>query len=147
MNTSTIYTLNDLIQKNLDAEHGYLNAAANVNDPILRNFFHAARENRQRFAKELSARVIELGGQPTQTTSFVADAHRTWMDLRAAFSSHNEDVVLRECIRGEEATVHDYKEALEGDSLDEKSRTMVARQFEQVLARFDEIRRMERITA
>lgn len=38
--------------------------------------------------------------------------HRNWMNLKSTFKSNNEDAILEEAIRGEEASLEEYNELI-----------------------------------
>jgi uncharacterized protein (TIGR02284 family) len=52
-NQSQIEVLNDLVVKNRDAQHGYKEAAENVESPHLKQIFHQCAEQRDQFGNLL----------------------------------------------------------------------------------------------
>lgn len=105
--------LNELLEKNYDAEKGYLEAAKRVNDPNLQRFFKTYAEQRYRFGHDIkgllkvSNQFISKGG------SAVGALHRAWLDTKSFFSTSTDEAIIQECIRGEEYAIEEYKEALE----------------------------------
>ena len=104
--------LNELLIKNYDAEKGYLNAAENVDSPTLKIFFKRRATERSEFAKELRTEILQYGEEPKDSGSFKGTVHRNWMTLKSLFSSNDEEAILEEAIRGEEASLEDYDEIL-----------------------------------
>ena len=100
--------LNELLIKNYDAEKGYLNAIENVESDRLKMFFKRRASERSTFAKELRTEILQYGQIPTDSGSFKGTMHRNWMSLKATFSSNNEEAILEEAIRGEEASLEEY---------------------------------------
>ena len=105
-------TLNDLLEKNYDAEKGYKKAAENAKDPALKNFFNRKAQTRYNFGKEIKSELQRFGVDPDKGGSVTGAAHRTWMDVKAFFSSDNDESMLEAAITGEKASLEDYQEAL-----------------------------------
>ena len=100
--------LNELLVKNYDAEKGYLNAVDNVENERLKMFFKRRASERSAFAKELRTEILRYGEIPEDSGSFKGAMHRNWMSLKSTFSSNNEDAILEEAIRSEEASLKEY---------------------------------------
>ena len=100
--------LNELLIKNYDAEKGYLNAVDNVENERLKMFFKRRASERSTFAKELRTEILRYGEIPEDSGSFKGTMHRNWMSLKSTFSPNNEDAILEEAIRGEEASLKEY---------------------------------------
>ena len=140
-----IYALNDLLQKNYDADKGYMEAADNVKDSILIALFKNFAKQRQEFATEIKGRILELDREPAEDGSFSAYIHRTWMNIRKFFSEENRDLMIDECIRGEKTLLDDYEEALELTDIDvnQKTRTLLNKQkseIERSINRLEELK-------
>lgn len=104
--------LNELLVKNYDAEKGYLNAIENVESDRLKMFFKRRASERSEFAKELRTEILRYGEIPENSGSFKGAVHRNWMSLKSTFSSNNEEAVLEEAIRGEEASLEVYNDLI-----------------------------------
>ncbi len=104
--------LNELLVKNYDAEKGYHNAIENVESDRLKMFFKRRATERQEFAKDLKKEILQYGEEPKNDGSFKGTVHRNWMSLKSTFSSNNEESILEEAIRGEEASLEDYNDLL-----------------------------------
>ena len=104
--------LNELLVKNYDAEKGYLNAIENVESDRLKMFFKRRASERSEFAKELRTEILRYGEIPEDSGSFKGAVHRNWMSLKSTFSSNNEEAVLEEAIRGEEASLEVYNDLI-----------------------------------
>jgi uncharacterized protein (TIGR02284 family) len=100
--------LNQLLIKNYDAEKGYLNAIDNVEGDRLKMFFKRRATERSEFAKELRTEILRYGEIPEDSGSFKGIVHRNWMSLKSTFSTNNEEAILEEAIRGEEASLEEY---------------------------------------
>jgi uncharacterized protein (TIGR02284 family) len=104
--------LNNLLEKNYDAEAGYKMAKDKVKSPRLQNFFDQQQQNRYNFGHELKEEIRNYGKSPDKGTSFTADAHRAWINVKAAVSGDQEEAVLEEAIRGEKAAIEEYNEVI-----------------------------------
>ncbi|MBR9913351.1 MAG: PA2169 family four-helix-bundle protein [Algicola sp.] len=104
--------LNELLIKNYDAEKGYLNAIDHVESDKLKMFFKRRASERSQFAKELRTEILQYGEAPEDSGSFKATMHRNWMSLKSMFSSNNEEAIIEETIKGEEASLEEYNELL-----------------------------------
>ncbi|WGD35516.1 PA2169 family four-helix-bundle protein [Olleya sp. YS] len=109
--------LNELLIKNYDAEKGYLNAVDNVDNDRLKMFFKRRASERSEFAKELRTEILQYGQIPEDSGSFKGAMHRNWMTLKSTFSSNNEEAILEEAIRGEEASLETYDELMKENDL------------------------------
>ncbi|QVY67433.1 PA2169 family four-helix-bundle protein [Polaribacter sp. Q13] len=108
--------LNELLEKNYDAEKGYLNAAENVDNPKLKIFFKKRASERSQFAKELRTEILSYGQIPEDNGTLKGAAHRNWMTLKSLFSSNDEEAILEETIRGERTSLEEYTEILDKDN-------------------------------
>lgn len=111
-----IENLNDLIQKNLDAEKGYQKAAENIDNGALKIFFENRSRERGHFAQSLQSEMASYPQETETENSFASKAHRAWMDVKVFFSGNNEEAMLEEAIRGEEAALSEYEEVLRENS-------------------------------
>lgn len=120
--------LNELLVKNYDAEKGYLNAIDNVDNKNLKMFFKRRASERSEFAKDLRTEILRYGEIPENEGSFKGTMHRNWTTLKATFSSNNEEAVLEEAIRGEEASLKEYDEILADNTLPPTIDSLLTRQ-------------------
>lgn len=120
--------LNLLLTRNYDAEKGFTEAAQKIRNPVLKDFFQGSARQRYDFGHSLKDEIEKLGGEPETGSSFKADLHRGWINLREVISSNNAAVILEECERGEEAALKDYRKVLQQQELTPSSRQLVERQ-------------------
>ncbi|WKN33220.1 PA2169 family four-helix-bundle protein [Porifericola rhodea] len=140
-----ISILNELLEKNYDAEKGYRSAAENVKQHSrLSNFLLQNADIRQGFAIDLADEILELGGKPISDTSLMSDLHRAWINFTANVSAKNdEDAVLRECVKGEEAALKDYNKALKSKSLGDSTTTLLEDHRKQIILAINELESLE----
>ncbi|WP_166385864.1 MULTISPECIES: ferritin-like domain-containing protein [unclassified Polaribacter] len=126
--------LNELLEKNYDAEKGYLNAAENVESAKLKIFFKNRASERSLFAKDIRTEILLHGQIPEENGSFKGTMHRNWMTLKSLFSSNDEEAILEEALRGERANLDEYKEILLEDVFAPSTKKMLEEQQQKIQA-------------
>jgi uncharacterized protein (TIGR02284 family) len=113
----TIETLNDLIQINNDRITGYEQAIKELEDEdedliiLFENMIDESRKARLALGEEVQV----LGGTMDSDTTYSGKIYRAWVDVKAVFTGHNRDTVLKNCNNGEDAAQKAYKAALDTD--------------------------------
>lgn len=136
-----ISTLNDLIEVSKDGEEGFQTCAEDADDPKLKSYFVDLAHECKEGADELQNMVLSLGGDPETSSSLSGTLHRRWIDIKTAFTSHDDVAVLNECERGEDIALDAYHEALEED-LPSDVRMVVERQLAGVQRNHDQIKQL-----
>jgi uncharacterized protein (TIGR02284 family) len=139
--TDTAMLLNDLIATSHDGEMGYAKAAKNVDDPRLKSVFVEGAMRCREGARELEARVRDMGLKPTDGGSFVGAVHRGWMGLRTRATDHDPRTILQECERGEDFAKARYEMALQED-LPPDLRDVIEEQYAGVLQNYIRVREL-----
>ncbi|MGH8807043.1 MAG: PA2169 family four-helix-bundle protein [Noviherbaspirillum sp.] len=134
-----ILTLNDLIETSTDGEEGFRACAEKANDPQLKTFFSSRAQACAAAAIELQDLVPLYGGDPKTRGGLGVALHRRWVDIKLLITGKNDSAVLKECERGEEVAVADYRRALE-KNLPEEVRLVVERQYQGVLRNQGQVR-------
>jgi len=139
---ATAELLNDLIQINNDRIEGYERALKDLRDADtdLKSLFTSLVGDSHRYKLELGTEVEVLGKDMESGTTTSGKIHRAWLDVKAAFTSHNAHDILEECEFGEDAILKAYKEALEEEHLPAYLRQMITRQQGELLDAHDEIK-------
>lgn len=115
---STENKFNDLLEKAYDAEKGFEKASENVESTRLKSFFNQKAIERRNFIQELRAELVANGLEITENDGSIAGTlHRAWMDVKALFSTDNEESMLEEVRNGEKAALEDYDDILEDENL------------------------------
>ena len=107
--------LNELLEKTYDAKEGFTLAAEKVDNPSIKSFLESKADQRRNFASELRQEIMQYGELPEEDGSFAANAHRTWMNIKTALSSNNEERILEEVQFGEKASLDEYNDILNDD--------------------------------
>jgi uncharacterized protein (TIGR02284 family) len=117
-NSNLVEVLNDLIRINNDRTEGYEKAADNARDidVDLRAIFNRMGNESREYARELTAEVGKLGGEPATGTTASGKIYRAWMDVKATFTGKDRTSVLAACEFGEDAAQRAYETALKSDA-------------------------------
>ncbi|HKT77448.1 MAG TPA: PA2169 family four-helix-bundle protein [Sphingobium sp.] len=134
---SSISLLNSLIKTTLDSMKGFKDAAEDAENTRYASLFADFARERSEVATALQAEVRRLGGNPEDDSSFLAAAHRSFMDLKQAFTGKDDKAIIQEVERGEDYIKGKYEEALQDADLDPSSRSVVERAFQSVKAGHD----------
>ena len=135
--------LNDLIEKNFDAEKGFKKASDHTDHPALKVYFNKKSIQRNQFLNALRFQVKTLGASPETSGSFKGNLHHSWMDVKALFTSENDEAMLEEAIRGEKACLEEYNEILKNDQLPNKIRQTIEDQKNQIETGLNTIYKLE----
>ena len=135
--------LNDLLEKNYDAEKGFKEAADDVKNEKLKAFFREKAQQRYDFGHELKAEISNFGGTPDKGTSVKGDIHRAWMDLKSALTSDKEEEVLEEAIRGEKAALEEYNEAINEKELPPSTANLLIKHRNAIERTLQEVKGLE----
>ncbi|SHJ11042.1 ferritin-like domain-containing protein [Aquimarina spongiae] len=135
--------LNDLLEKTYDAEKGFKKAADNVKHSGLKNYFNQKAQERHDFGYALKAEIKSFGQPVDNGGSITGTMHRAWMDVKSVLSKDNEESMLEEAIRGEEATVEEYNDVLSETTLPPSTQTILTQQKNKIMNGLSSIRRLE----
>lgn len=135
--------LNNLLEKTYDAEKGYKKAAENTDNSNLKTFFQRKAQERYDFGHELKTEIKAFGQEVDKGGSVTGAAHRAWMDVKAFFSADDAESMLEEAIRGEKASLEEYKEVLKETSLPTSTSTVLNGQAQKIAAGLSTIKRLE----
>ncbi|MEO2063269.1 MAG: PA2169 family four-helix-bundle protein [Christiangramia sp.] len=136
--------LNELLEKNYDAEKGYKLAAQKVKNERLKAFFTERAQERYDFGHELKSEIRNFGENPDKGSSLAGDAHRSWMNLKASLSNDKDEAVLEETVRGEKAAVEEYEDILKDSNIPASTGNILMKQKNAIVASLNEVKTLER---
>ena len=113
-----VHCLQELLEKNYDAEKGFKKALKDSDSHNLKEFLKMQAVQRNRFATELDKELRSLNEEPKDNGSATGSLHRAWIDIKTAFTGKDDEAILEECIRGEKASVEEYEEKLKKNNID-----------------------------
>jgi uncharacterized protein (TIGR02284 family) len=123
-----IFTLlDDLKTKNKDAAEGYRKAADHTTDLDMKAIFVSYAKRRADFVEDMKNEIEELGGDFSAGTSLTSSAHRIWMNIISTFTGKDSTFILKECLRGEQASLEEYQEAASNELLPKSTKNLIER--------------------
>lgn len=140
-NDDVISTLNNLIETCKDGQEGFKQAADGVDRSDLKSIFYEYAQQRSQFAGELQSLVQQLGGDPENAGSVTGTLHRGWINIKSAVTGQDDEAILNEAERGEDAAKKAYKDALE-QNLPANVSEVVQRQASAVQEAHDKVRNL-----
>lgn len=136
-NDHDIHILNSLIKTTLDSRKGFLDAADDAENSRFSSEFASFAQERSQAASLLQAEVRRLGGNPEDGSSFLAAAHRGFMNLKELFVDRNERAIIEEVERGEDYIKEKYETALDDPDLSPSTRAVIEQAYGSVRAGHD----------
>ncbi|MDP5202485.1 PA2169 family four-helix-bundle protein [Flavobacterium sp. DG2-3] len=131
--TETIKTLEGLISILEDGKLGYTNAAEHVENPAMKSDFLEYARERALFIVELQNQINKLGKSTDNSGGGpLGTLHRTWIDIKSAFTGGDTEAIINACITGEEAAIEKYKMALEENHLEHDQIYIVSKQLNSI---------------
>lgn len=135
--------LEEILEKNKDAEKGYAKAAENAKSRGLQNYFRRKSDERMGFNKELRRLMVANYDEIDENGSFTGSIHRTWMDIKSFFSGNEDEAMLEEAIRGDKAAVNEYEEVLDDKVLPMAIEVLIRDQKVKIQADLNTIKSLE----
>ena len=133
MSTDTdVSTLNSLIKTTLDSVKGFEEAAENVDATRFSSQFREFAQERRQVVTTLQAEVRRLGGNPEDDSSFLAAAHRTFMNLKDAVTGRDDKAIVEEVERGEDYIKEKYQAALSDTDISPQVRQVIEQAYQSV---------------
>ncbi|MBB5441213.1 uncharacterized protein (TIGR02284 family) [Pedobacter sp. AK017] len=116
-NNEIISDLKGLINFLNDGKEGYNSASETTEDLELKGLFLNFAVQRGLYADELKTHLEQHGGESDNESGGLLGAlHRTWIDIRQAFSSKEDSAILNAIETGEEAAIEKFEAAINNPS-------------------------------
>lgn len=135
--------LQNLLQKNYDAEKGFKQVMQKAENPQLKNWLQKQAAQRSQFANEIDSELRKINFEPKDSGSVAGSAHRVWIDVKTAMSHDKDESILEECIRGEKASVEEYDEQLQNTYLTPSTQAILNNQRKKVHDSLSTVKRLE----
>jgi uncharacterized protein (TIGR02284 family) len=110
--SDTIRCLNQLIEVCKDGEYGFGACAEYARAPVLQAQLLERSDAYRLSALQLQVRVGELGGAAEVTGSVAGTMHRGWVAVKAVLAVLDDQAVIEEALRGEEAAMQAFDAVL-----------------------------------
>ncbi len=137
--------LEEVLEKNKDAEKGFAKAAENAENSSLKKYFERKSRERKQFNLELKNKMKANFTDFDEDGSFTGTIHRAWMDIKSLFSADDDESMLEESIKGDKAAVDEYDDLLEEDGIPTDLRTLLSQQRDQIKRDIEKNRILEDI--
>lgn len=135
-NADVASVLNHLIERAVDGQKGFKEAAEHAKSSDLKNRFNARAEERGKFVNELQAKVIDFNKKAQEKGSAVAAVHRAWIDLKSAVRTDDDKAVLTAVKTGEGKALDDYRDAL-NQNLPSEVRGLIEKQTKEIESSYE----------
>ena len=144
-NQDTVNALQELLQKNYDAEAGYKQVMQKTENQPLKNWMQQKALQRNTFATELDFQIRKHNAEPKASGTLTGDLHRGWINVKSTLTSDTDEALLEECIRGEKASLTEYEEKLERFNEDSEIKTIIQTQLTTVRSALNTVKKLEDI--
>lgn len=135
--------LEEILEKNRDAQKGYKKAAENAKDSRLKSYFEKKSMDRNGFNMSLKNELVANYDEIDDAGSFTGTIHRAWMDVKSLFSADDDEAMLEEAIKGDKAAVEEYDEVLEDSNLPQALIQLLREQKNAIRADLSKIKSLE----
>ncbi|WP_313503471.1 ferritin-like domain-containing protein [Kaistella carnis] len=145
MNNPIVSTLNDLLQITNDRIEGFNKVEDKVWEkyPNLKSDYTNMVDQSQKMRLELKSLISERNGDADDSTTVAGGLHRTWIDVKNAFSSDNAESTLENVTFGENAAIEAYQKALDSGDLCPESSRVIQDQLHSLKASYEKFRNLE----
>ena len=134
-----IESLNELLESCRDGEYGFRECAEHTKAADIKTLMGRHAEECRSAGLELQTLIRQLGGTPDEGGSVSGALHRGWVSVRGTLSGYNDQAMLDECERGEDAALARYRKALKGN-LPPAIRSVVERQAQGAQRNHDQVK-------
>ena len=135
-----------LLQKNYDAEKGFIKAITKTESGRLKEFLKRQALKHNGFATELDKEIHSLNEIPKEQGRFTGKLSRAWMDIKVAVSGNHDEAILEECVRGEKDSAKEYEEALDKNKFPPHLEELLKKQLIDINNMIAEVKTMEDLT-
>lgn len=145
MSNQTVSTLNDLLQITNDRIEGFNKVEDKVWEkyPTLKSDYTNMVDQSQKMKLELKSLISERNGDADDSTTVAGGLHRTWIDVKNAFSADNAESTLENVTFGENAAIEAYQKALDSGDLCPESSRVVQDQLHSLKSSYEKFRNLE----
>lgn len=143
--TETVNVLQNIIEKNYDAEKGYKKAMQDAKNPLLKGFLQKQAAQRSHFATAIDQKLRQLGEAPKESGSVTGTLHRAWIDIKTSVAGNDDEAVLEEVIRGEKASVEEYQEVMKNKHLSPEIKEVLQSQVGDIQGTLNRVKKLEDI--
>lgn len=141
-NSEVISVLKMLIETCKDSENGFRTAAHCVHSAELKKLFDACEHQRGHYAADLTSDLERLGSHAIKSGTIGGALQQGWTRIKAAVTGGDDQALVAELEKSEEAAMRHYEEALK-QALPAEVQALVERQFAGVQDTHDRIHALQ----
>ncbi len=140
-----VHNLQELLVKNYDAHKGFIKAFKEARNKDLKDHLKIRAFLHQRNATEIDKLIHSLNETPMEEGSTVGRFHRIWMDVIIAITGHDDKTILEECLRGQKATLIEYKDKLKNFKFPENIKDILKKHLLELEMSLEEVKTIQDI--
>lgn len=138
-NDHDVKVLNGLIETSLDSAEGYQEAAKDAESSRFTAQFQSRASERHQVASALQQQVRTLGGEPEDSGTVLASAHRVFVNLRHSMSK-GDTAVVDEVERGEDHIKAKFEDAMKDNEVSPATKQVITHNYTSVKNGHDQMR-------
>ncbi len=106
--------LQDLLERNYDAENGYKKAIEHTDNFSLKEFLKGQAALRNHFSTEIENWLRQINEHPriNEHGSGLGNLYRYWQNFTSSFNRRDDEAILNEVIKGEKSMIRNYEEKI-----------------------------------
>ncbi len=106
--------LQDLLERNYEAEKGYKKAIEHTKNTNLKHFLRDRAAQHNHFATELDKHIHLLNEHPRENGNggALGNLQKFWMNFKNSLGKKDDEAILEECIQGEKLSIKKYEEKI-----------------------------------
>ena len=135
--------LQELLEKNYDAEKDYKTARERAKNATLKEFFKKQAVRKNHFATEIDNQLHSLNEHPKDSGSTLGELNRTWINLKTSLGKDTDKALLEECLRGEKNSVEEYESKLRKSNFPAKIEEVLRRHLVEIRESISEMKSMK----
>lgn len=112
LNSEILVKLKELVRVNIDSAEGFRSAADTIESQPIARLFRDIGQAREHHASELQGVLQSSGEDIPESGTVKGSLHRWWTQVRGALNGGDDQVMLVEAERGEDAIKARYEDVL-----------------------------------
>lgn len=147
IHNNLVKNLQELLEKNYDAEKGFTKAMKAAENNNLKEYFKYQAAQRSQFVNEITNEIRNLNETPKERGSASGAIHRAWIDIKSSLSGDKDEAVLEECIRGEKSSVEEYERRLKENRFPSQIEDTLSNQKNRIQKTLNKVKTLEDLAA
>jgi len=140
-----VNNLQELLEKNYDAEKGFKKALEDSNNHNLKEYLKHQAVKRSGFATQIDKIIRDLDEKPKEDGSAAGTMHRAWIDVKTAFTGKDDEAILEECIRGDKASIDEYEDRMKNNDFPENIGSVLNQQLSDIKHTVSNVKTLENL--